>query len=124
MLDNLQSNLQSNLHSLQNSLQNNYTTLKVNMRKVLKTDLSTEQLVYINRQLESFNETLEDANNKTLDMNVIQRIDSINNIFMPYILGAWMLTDNSIVDNININNIEPIEVNNEEIEGIEEYGSA
>ena len=63
---------------MKNNLQKNYDLIKKKMRKLLKKDLSHENYVYLNKQLEIILETLIEFNNDDFNLDRITNPSLLN----------------------------------------------
>ena len=78
------------------SLKNNYDDLKKEMRKLLKSECTQQEMEYINSQILALTDTIKDINQKTFDIDVKEQIDNMYKTFTPYMISYWLLNNTDI----------------------------
>ena len=83
------------------NIQDNYNILKKEMRKFLKQDIPDKQKLFLNKQLKSVIDTLQDMNKEVFDMELQSNIDDMYKTFMPYMFGYWIINEVPPIEQIS-----------------------
>ena len=74
-------------------IRSNYETLKKEMRRLLKSDMTEQESLYVNKQVEALNTTLKDINGSTFDMDMSEKLDQMYVDFLPLMFSYWMVNN-------------------------------
>lgn len=88
---------------MNSELKDNYNVFKSEMRKFLKRSITQDQSSFLNNQLKSIVETLQEINKDEFDMETQLKINTMQQDFMPYMLGYWMIKETNKSNIINQN---------------------